>query len=215
MTTGLFAYCTICVLHSCCFYQRPVLIATVLTQYSDRPDERGRFSLYEPVEFIRHFLMDRLEWRKVGRLARPASLTARALLWLAHQRRVTCVRACAGRCGLHLEMLPSWLDNSFFITRCRTAVCLCAVHVQGQESHGSTKSGPVCFQLPPATSLHTNSGTDPGAQVRDSVAIHVPCSSKKMGVADAFQMVASKCAHEVTNTGVPCCGVHPAHSVTP
>ena len=24
-----------------------------------------RFSLYEPVEFIRHFLMDRLEWRKV------------------------------------------------------------------------------------------------------------------------------------------------------
>ena len=24
-----------------------------------------RFSLYEPVEFIRHFLMDSLEWRKV------------------------------------------------------------------------------------------------------------------------------------------------------
>ena len=42
------------------------------------------------------------------------------------------------------------------------------------------------------------------------MAIHVPCSSKKMGVADAFQTVASKCAHEVTNTGVPCCGMHPA-----
>ena len=78
----------------------------------DLTDGSLKFSLYEPVEFIRHFLMDRLEWRKV----------------------------------------------------------------------------------------------------RDSVAIHVPCSSKKMGVADAFQTVASKCAHEVTNTGVPCCGMPPRHS---
>lgn len=46
----------------------------------------------------------------------------------------------------------------------------------------------------------------PSAQVRDSVAIHVPCSSKKMGIANAFETVASKCAHEVVPTGVPCCG---------
>ena len=43
-------------------------------------------------------------------------------------------------------------------------------------------------------------------KVRDSVAVHVPCSSKKMGLADAFTQVASLCAHEVTHTGVPCCG---------
>jgi len=49
-----------------------------------------------------------------------------------------------------------------------------------------------------------------GAQVRDNVAIHVPCSSKKMGIADAFQTVAGLCSHEVTNTGVPCCGA-PGH----
>ena len=54
------------------------------------------------------------------------------------------------------------------------------------------------------------------AQVRDSVAIHVPCSSKKMGIANAFETVAGKCAHEVVPTGVPCCGAptiqahHPA-----
>ena len=46
----------------------------------------------------------------------------------------------------------------------------------------------------------------PCAQVRDSVAIHVPCSSKKMGIANAFETVAGKCAHEVVPTGVPCCG---------
>ena len=47
-------------------------------------------------------------------------------------------------------------------------------------------------------------------KVRDSVAVHVPCSSKKMGLADAFTQVASLCAHEVTHTGVPCCGARPS-----
>ena len=46
-------------------------------------------------------------------------------------------------------------------------------------------------------------------KVRDSVAVHVPCSSKKMGLADAFTQVASLCAHEVTHTGIPCCGARP------
>lgn len=44
-------------------------------------------------------------------------------------------------------------------------------------------------------------------KVRDSIAIHVPCSSKKMGIADSFMTLASKCAHEVTNTDIPCCGM--------
>ena len=43
-------------------------------------------------------------------------------------------------------------------------------------------------------------------KVRDNVAIHVPCSSKKMGIEAAFEEIASKCAHEVTHSGIPCCG---------
>jgi D-lactate dehydrogenase len=44
-------------------------------------------------------------------------------------------------------------------------------------------------------------------QVKDSVAVHVPCSSKKMGIEAAFLNVASKCAHEVHPSGIPCCGM--------
>ncbi|KAK9807175.1 hypothetical protein WJX73_004038 [Symbiochloris irregularis] len=44
-------------------------------------------------------------------------------------------------------------------------------------------------------------------QVRDSVAIHVPCSSKKMGIEPAFTRIANLCSKEVTNTQVPCCGM--------
>ncbi|GIL81459.1 hypothetical protein Vretimale_972 [Volvox reticuliferus] len=66
-----------------------------------------RFALYEPVEFIRHFLVDKLEWRKV----------------------------------------------------------------------------------------------------RDQVAIHVPCSSKKMGIEESFAKLAGLCAHEVVPSGIPCCGM--------
>ena len=43
-------------------------------------------------------------------------------------------------------------------------------------------------------------------KVRDSVSVHVPCSSKKMGVASAFEELAGRCAHEVTPSGIPCCG---------
>lgn len=44
-------------------------------------------------------------------------------------------------------------------------------------------------------------------KVRDTVAIHVPCSSKKMGIEDAFTKLAGMCAHEVVPSGVPCCGM--------
>lgn len=44
-------------------------------------------------------------------------------------------------------------------------------------------------------------------KVRDTVAIHVPCSSKKMGVEKAFTELASLCAHEVVPSGIPCCGM--------
>ncbi len=44
-------------------------------------------------------------------------------------------------------------------------------------------------------------------QVKDTVAVHVPCSSKKMGIEDSFMTVASMCAHNVVPSGVPCCGM--------
>lgn len=44
-------------------------------------------------------------------------------------------------------------------------------------------------------------------QVRDTVAIHVPCSSKKMGIEDSFMKIASLCADEVVPSGIPCCGM--------
>lgn len=42
---------------------------------------------------------------------------------------------------------------------------------------------------------------------KDSIAIHVPCSSKKMGIEDAFMQLAALCAHKVTPSGIPCCGM--------
>ncbi|CAG9465318.1 unnamed protein product [Pedinophyceae sp. YPF-701] len=42
---------------------------------------------------------------------------------------------------------------------------------------------------------------------KDSIAIHVPCSSKKMGIEKTFMSVAEKCANEVTPSGIPCCGM--------
>lgn len=44
-------------------------------------------------------------------------------------------------------------------------------------------------------------------KVRETVAIHVPCSSKKMGIADSFSKLAGMCANEVVDTNVPCCGM--------
>ena len=44
-------------------------------------------------------------------------------------------------------------------------------------------------------------------KVRDSVAVHVPCSSKKMGIEESFMKVASMCANEVVPSNIPCCGM--------
>ena len=45
------------------------------------------------------------------------------------------------------------------------------------------------------------------SKVRDTVAIHVPCSSKKMGIEESFMKVASMCANEVVPSNIPCCGM--------
>ena len=43
--------------------------------------------------------------------------------------------------------------------------------------------------------------------MRDTVAIHVPCSSKKMGIEESFAKLAGLCANEVVPSGIPCCGM--------
>merc|ERR1719440_2624878 len=45
------------------------------------------------------------------------------------------------------------------------------------------------------------------SKVRDSVAVHVPCSSKKLKLADQMVGLAELCAHEVHATPIPCCGM--------
>lgn len=45
------------------------------------------------------------------------------------------------------------------------------------------------------------------SKVKDSVAVHVPCSSKKMGIEESFMKVAGMCADEVVPSNIPCCGM--------
>ena len=52
-------------------------------------------------------------------------------------------------------------------------------------------------------------------QVKDNVAIHVPCTSKKLGVTGAFEQVAALCAKEVTPSGIPCCGTASSRASRP
>jgi len=42
---------------------------------------------------------------------------------------------------------------------------------------------------------------------KGTVAIHVPCSSKKLKLESQFEALVAKCADEVVPTGVPCCGM--------
>ena len=44
-------------------------------------------------------------------------------------------------------------------------------------------------------------------KVAGRVAVHVPCSSKKMGATAAFEALVGRCAAEVVPSGVPCCGM--------
>ena len=45
------------------------------------------------------------------------------------------------------------------------------------------------------------------SKVRDSIAVHVPCSSKKLKLNDQMVGLAELCAHEVHQTPIPCCGM--------
>jgi len=44
-------------------------------------------------------------------------------------------------------------------------------------------------------------------QKKKSVAVHVPCSSKKLGAEATFLSVAGLCSESVVPTGIPCCGM--------
>merc|ERR1719440_80657 len=45
------------------------------------------------------------------------------------------------------------------------------------------------------------------SKVRDSVAVHVPCSSKKLKLNEQMIGLAELCSHEVHATPIPCCGM--------
>jgi D-lactate dehydrogenase len=45
------------------------------------------------------------------------------------------------------------------------------------------------------------------SRVKERVAVHVPCSSKKMGLEASFMRVAGMCSSDVQPSGVPCCGM--------
>ena len=55
-------------------------------------------------------------------------------------------------------------------------------------------------------SLHLKSRLE-FKQVRDTVAVHVPCSSKKLKLNEQMVALAERCAHEVHQTPIPCCGM--------
>ena len=42
---------------------------------------------------------------------------------------------------------------------------------------------------------------------KSSVVVHVPCSSKRLGYEASFKQLASKCAENVHESNVPCCGM--------
>lgn len=44
-------------------------------------------------------------------------------------------------------------------------------------------------------------------KVKENVAIHIPCSSKKMGIESNFKKLAGMCAENVHESGIPCCGM--------
>merc|ERR1711977_621938 len=44
-------------------------------------------------------------------------------------------------------------------------------------------------------------------KVKEDVTIHIPCSSKKMGVESNFKKLAGMCAENVHESGIPCCGM--------
>ena len=45
------------------------------------------------------------------------------------------------------------------------------------------------------------------SKVRQSVAVHVPCSSKKLRLSEQTVQLAELCAHSVHSTPIPCCGM--------
>ena len=42
---------------------------------------------------------------------------------------------------------------------------------------------------------------------KDAIAVHVPCSSKKLKLEGQFTSLLQQCANEVHHSGIPCCGV--------
>ena len=77
---------------------------------------------------------------------------------------------------------------------CETSPCTKAFH----------DAGAVIYD--PVTFLHLAAKRLTFKQVEETIVIHVPCSSKKLGATYAFAELAKRCAVNVVESGVPCCG---------
>jgi len=84
---------------------------------------------------------------------------------------------------------------------CDTSPCLAAIKDTAPPALKLALHEPVEF-----ISKHLMDKLD-FTKARKSIAIHVPCSSKKMGIESSFLNLAKLCADEVHPSGVPCCGM--------
>ena len=85
---------------------------------------------------------------------------------------------------------------------CDTSPCLATLKEK-------LASGPLKFALyePAGFVRHFLEDRLDFEPVRDRVAVHVPCSSKKMGATSDVERLAGRAAREVVPSGVPCCGM--------
>ena len=85
---------------------------------------------------------------------------------------------------------------------CDTSPCLATLKEK-------LSSGPLKFALyePAGFVRHFLEDKLDFEPVRDRVAVHVPCSSKKMGATSDVERLAGRAAKEVVPSGVPCCGM--------
>jgi D-lactate dehydrogenase len=93
-------------------------------------------------------------------------------------------------------------DNGRHPVVCDTSPCLATLK-------DKLAAGPLKFALyePAGFVRHFLEPRLDFTPVRDTVAVHVPCSSKKMGATAEIERLAARAAHTVVPSGVPCCGM--------
>jgi len=108
----------------------------------------------------------------------------------------------ASQADLLQEALLDASDRGKLPIVCDTSPCLQRM----KEKFGDPLLKLALFEPVQFISLYLKSELE-FAQVRDSIAVHVPCSSKKLKVGEQMVQLAELCAKEVHATPIPCCGM--------